>query len=514
MRYLLLIPLLLFLAACDDEDALVSLDDAPTPTDLSLAVEVADDNTGLVTLTPGGRGVTSFTIDLNDGTTEPITGIQPGESIDLTLQGRTYDVILTALGINGSTATMTRQVDVSFRPAENLAVTVSPVAGDPFSVEVTATADFEDDFLVYFGETADEEPTVFAEGETVSYTYATVGSYDIRVAARNGSGVLVQDTVTVTIADPLTLPVDFDDANRDYNITGFGGAEGSIVENPDRGDGNGSANVLQLFKSDGSEVWAGVVFDLGETIDFAGGELITVDVWSPRAGVPVLFKVEDQNDANTFIEVTATTTTAESWETLTFDLAAGDLSQRYGRVALFADFGTNGMGETFYFDGIAQTDGQGTIGFPLTFEEGNIEFSFVTFGGASAEVVDNPDVTDANPSSRVVRASKMDGSEVWGGAFVDADAVLDFSATQRVSVKVWSPTAGANILLKFENPANPDINQEVQVTTTTSGEWEELTFDFSGIEELSGIQRIVFFPNFGVSGTEGDYYFDDFRLIP
>jgi hypothetical protein len=60
-----------------------------------------------------------------------------------------------------------------------------------------------------------------------------------------------------------------------------------------------------------------------------------------------------------FIEVHATTTVANAWNVLTFDLtSAADFStnNKYDRVILFPDFGTGGTGEAYYFDDIKQSN--------------------------------------------------------------------------------------------------------------------------------------------------------------
>lgn len=508
--YLSLFVLSLCFLACNEEEALTAVSPA-APTALDLQFVVATDNSGQVEITPGGQGATLFALDFGDGSA-PATDLEPGESVTHVYSEGTFMVGLTGTGLDGVTTSYSEELMMSFAAPENLIVTVTPTPGNPLGVDVTATADLETDFAVFFGESADEEAVTFTEGETVSYTYGQVGTYIIRVVARSGGTATVEESVEVSIANPLLLPVDFEDADRDYGLQGFGGSEVALIDNPDRSGENTTGRVASLTKTSGSEVWAGSVFELGEPLDLSTEKQINVLTWSPRAGVPILFKIENSTDPNVFVEVTQNTTVANAWEMMSFNLSGAAVGTDYSKIVVFYDFGTAGMGETFYFDELVQTDGRGTIGLPLTFEEGNIEFSFSGFGGGEADVVDNPDNSAGNPSARVGRFAKNPNSEVWGGVFIDASAPLDFSGGQRVRMKVWSPTAGAGILLKLENPTNSDIFQEVQVNTTTSDAWEELAFDFSGIQNLAGIQRIVLFCNFGVSGTDGNYYFDDIRI--
>ena len=105
---------------------------------------------------------------------------------------------------------------------------------------------------------------------------------------------------------------------------------------------------------------------LDAPIDFTYGTTVKIKVWSPRAGVPILFKTEDPSsppDGNgnpsVFVEVIGTTNTANGWEEVTFDLTSfGSFSTsiEYENVIVFPDFGSTGQGETFYFDDFILTN--------------------------------------------------------------------------------------------------------------------------------------------------------------
>jgi hypothetical protein len=76
-------------------------------------------------------------------------------------------------------------------------------------------------------------------------------------------------------------------------------------------------------------------------------------VFSPRAGLPVLLKLEGDVAPT---ELLATTTTANAWETLTWNFA-GKQSNVYNKLVFMFDFGSVGNGmanSTFYFDDIYQ----------------------------------------------------------------------------------------------------------------------------------------------------------------
>ena len=69
----------------------------------------------------------------------------------------------------------------------------------------------------------------------------------------------------------------------------------------------------------------------------------------------MLFKVENSTNGGIFFEKEATTTTANTWEELTFDFSAINVGNFYSKVVLIFDFGTVGDGSpnfTYYFDDI------------------------------------------------------------------------------------------------------------------------------------------------------------------
>merc|ERR1711974_37759 len=168
-----------------------------------------------------------------------------------------------------------------------------------------------------------------------------------------------------------TIPVNFESALFDYGISGFGGPSfepipAAIIDNPDMSGINSSGKVFEIQKPSGAQVWAGAGIVLAGATDFSNGTTVTVDVWSPTAGTPILYKMEDSTsppDGNgnpsIFVEVIAITTVANQWETLTFDLtsfADFSTSNSYDKAILFPNFSNSGTGSTYYFDNIELTN--------------------------------------------------------------------------------------------------------------------------------------------------------------
>jgi hypothetical protein len=86
---------------------------------------------------------------------------------------------------------------------------------------------------------------------------------------------------------------------------------------------------------------------------------MTVQVYSPAAGIPVLLKVEDHNNGNNYVQVLVNTTVANQWETLTFDFSqpqagtpAWSAANTYDKCSIFFDFNNPGSGKIFYWNNV------------------------------------------------------------------------------------------------------------------------------------------------------------------
>ncbi|MTH14306.1 PKD domain-containing protein [Flavobacterium sp. LC2016-01] len=167
-------------------------------------------------------------------------------------------------------------------------------------------------------------------------------------------------------SESIALPIDFESANLTYAWGGFGNVIASMTTNPDKTGSNVSDKVVKLEKKSGAETWAGASLNLDASPDFSKGTKVKVAVWSPKVGADILYKMElstSPKDGNgnpsVNFEVHVSTTVANAWQILTFDLtsaASFDASVKYDRVILFPDFGQSGTGASYYFDDIKQSN--------------------------------------------------------------------------------------------------------------------------------------------------------------
>ncbi|MBT8266843.1 MAG: hypothetical protein KJO41_07955 [Bacteroidia bacterium] len=504
--------LVLTLMGCTEDDRGTNfVDEVAAPANISITFDITQDNSGLVAMTPGGEGATGFRVAFGDGSGNPVD-LNPGESTEHTYAEGTYNVKVIATGINGLTTEFIQPLTVSFQAPENLMVTISPVIGDVFSVDVSATADLEAYFEFYPGESMEETPIQFMEGETITYTYAAVGDYEARVVALSGGAATTEYTETISIVNPLLLPIDFEDPTLNFSFVDFGNVSSSVVPNPDMSGENTSATVGQSVKPAGAEVWAGTFLQLDDPIDFSTLNNIKVNVWSPASGITVKLKLENATDDTIATEVDVTNTVSNAWETLVFDFSTSDLSQDYQKVVLFFDFGNPGNDSTYYFDDIDLTQSIADV-FEL-FEnfEGATPPSFIDFGNIGAtQVVANPAPDGNNGTASVAQFTKANGAEVWGGTFFELNnQAIEFAATKKMRFKSWSPTAGTVVKLKIEN-ADASVTHEVDVNTSVANAWETLTYDFIDAPVATYVRVVVFY-NFGTPGDGTVYYFDEMEV--
>ncbi len=517
LKYFLGVGLLVsILAGCTKEtnDDVSFVETAAVPDQLSALFEITQDNSGRVTITPNGNGVAAYEVFYGDGTTTP-GKVAPGKSIQHVYAEGVYNVKIVARNLNGKTAEVTKQLTVSFRAPENLEVTSAIDPSNNFKINVSATALYETSFKVYFGDVPNEIPRSFMEGETVSHIYAATGTYTLRVVALSGGAATTQVTRSITIVDPVLLPLTFESPTLNYTFNNFDGGNATVVSNPQISGINTSARVGKMVKGPG-QVWGGSWIGLSSPIDFSSNKIFRMKVFSPRVGAKVLLKVENATNSGINYEKEVTTTVANAWEDLVFDYTGINASNSYHHIVLIFELGIMGDGSsnfTFLFDDIRLVNSVPLV-LPMTFETPLVDYTFTNFDGGNVAVIDNPQSSGINTSAKVARMIKNPG-QTWGGSFISLSSPIDFSTLRTFKMKVYSPRVGAKVLLKVENQSNGAVNFEKEVLTTVANGWEELTFDYSAINTSNSYQKIVLiFDN----GTMGDgssnftFYFDDIKL--
>ena len=251
----------------------------------------------------------------------------------------------------GSTLALGSPVDFGSNNAITMKVFGNRVGADvlfklegPTAVEVTATTTVANEWEELTYSFAGLTGGVYT-GITIIYELGTVG---------DGSAdftLLFDDMNYASISiGGVQLPINFESTELTYNFSDFAGGAASVIDNPDATGINTSAKVVQMIKSAG-EVFGGSTLALGGPIDFGDNTTIYMKVWANRVGAPVLFKLEGP----TPVEVSASTTVANEWETLAYDFS-GSTGGVYTGITIIYDLGIVGDGSanfTMFFDDIA-----------------------------------------------------------------------------------------------------------------------------------------------------------------
>ena len=526
------------LQSCGDDDVSYVLSEVSAPTKVSAAFTIAQDDSGAVTITPTAEGATTFQVYFGDMDSEEPTTVSPGADIEHAYPEGNYTVRVVAVGLTGLTSEYSQNITISFRAPQDLTFEVTKTA---LSVSVAPTAVNATMYDVYFGENDNEEPVSVMDGNSAEYTYAAPGDYTITVIAKGAGAATIEATQVVSISgasDPVSLPITFDNPTVNYAFTTFNGASFEVVDNPDLSGENTEASQVGAITNSGN-AYEGGAFDLGTPVDFSGAnKTITMKLWSQTA-VPVLVKFEGGVNGERQTEVTAQHG-GTGWEILSFDFATDAIKSyidgnqgagepfvptgQYAGMVLFID-GPGTTAGTFYIDDIAQSAPMANSRpeFPIDFESVDLDYTFAGFGGAEATmIIDNPDKSGINMSSRVVEMNKTSGAQTYAGATLTLNGPVDFSAGTIIKMKVWSPRVGTPILFKMEDSnsapdmnGNPSVFVEVTTNSTVAMQWEELTFDLTsstGFDTSIPYNRLILFGDFGSAGNGELFYFDDIAL--
>ena len=484
--------------ACEEEE-IVSyvLQDISAPTNVNAIFDIAQDESGEVSVTPTAVGASAFEVYFGDVDNETPTQVAAGETITHIYSEGEFLLRVVAVGPTGLTSELNRVITIAFTPPTNLEFDVEISQANPFEVSISPSADNATVFDIFWGDETDGVPTTIMAGSTATHIYAEVGEYTIRVIARSASATTLELTEMVSItgaSDPIELPITFDLPTVNYAFGTFNGASYEVVDNPDESGANPTASKVGAITNSGN-AFEGGAFTLGTPVDFSGdNKTITMKFWS-NVPVPLLLKFEGGVNGERENEVVADHG-GTGWEDISFNFAEDaiksfiDGSQgvgepfvptgQYGTIVLFVD-GPGTTAGTFYMDDIAQTAGEGggsnLLELPLTFDMTTVDYTPTTFNGASFEIVANPDQSGANTSDSDVAAITNSGVN-FEGLFWNLDTPVDFSTAEKtITMKLWS-TVSLPVLLKFEGGVNGERQNEVVVTHGGTG-WEELSFDFA-----------------------------------
>jgi hypothetical protein len=538
---MLTISVLLFTGCEKEEITNYAFQEISAPTSVTANFDVAQDDSGDVSITPSGEGAQVFQVYFGDGNDTPVE-VAPGETVSYTYGEGEYLVRVIAVGSTGLTSEFNQRLLISFKAPENLVVNVDQSVTNPAMVTVSASADFAASFDVYFGDAEDEEPTQLMPDASIEHTYASPGTYTIRVVAKGAGVATTETTVEVVIPeanDPVKLPITYDIPTVNYALGTFNGASFEVVSNPFLSGANPEESMVGAITNSGAN-FEGGAYNLGEPVDFSGdNKTISMKLYSDQP-VSVLVKFEGgATDADRANEVSVDHG-GTGWEVLTFNFGTDAIKSfidgdpdngaafvptgEYSTLVLFVEIGEATAG-TFYFDDIMQEaatadcdaetqenidPANGPINW--TFKTGDAAFAFEPFGDIGSSIVSNPKTDGINPSCNVQIVEKSPGCATWSGVGKAIPTAIDFTSTDKkiFKLKVLAETQTASVTLRLEKEPFPDADpaEDRVAQITEVGIWQELTFDFSDVDDKTFRSIILYFER--DAECDGDvYYFDD-----
>lgn len=344
----------------DGIDSDLSVLDSTNPGNFDKIFDISTNNSGLVKITPLAEGVTQSLIAFGHGTADPVT-VFPGAFANHVYPEGNYTVSITSFDIAGHETTNQYPLQIVYRAPENLSVNAT-VAG--YQATVAPVADYANSYLVYYGDVINETPTALLSGQTLpAHTYASGGVYTVTVIAQSGGVATTSATQSITIYDPLTLPLTYELASQNYNNGGtFGGVNVAKVANPFPGGINTSANVWKFTKTNGAEEWGGTYTPMtapnAVPVNIDNGNKIKVMVYSTEVGKQLHFQLEQGSGGypNTGIDVASTV--ANQWEELVFDFGPLGIpaGTTFGKIVFQYNLSGPGTGEVIYIDNVSQSN--------------------------------------------------------------------------------------------------------------------------------------------------------------
>jgi len=147
---------------------------------------------------------------------------------------------------------------------------------------------------------------------------------------------------------------------------------------------------------------------------------------------------------------------------------------------------------------------------PIDFETSIVTTDFVDFDGGTATVIPNPQANGINTSTMVAQIIR-DGGTIWSGSKIQLADNLDFSTSNIISMKVFT-TAPIGTTVKFKLEGTGAAERDAQ--TTTTNEWETLTWDFTGTPTDFNFVVFMFdFGNVGDGSLNSTFLFDDVEQL-
>jgi len=296
------------------------------------------------------------------------------------------------------------------------------------------------------------------------------------------------------------------DFNCQQNTTILGDVPNTIVENPMLGDVNPSDMVLEVIDN-GTQQYDALIFESSQAFDLSTKNFFKIKILSERA-VPLLVKLEGGSSLEK--EISTDIEKVGGWVEYTIDFS-DQVGTDHKKLVLFFNGGQSDGTPTdkYYIDDLRFTAFDPCDGVATNMDVVN-DFDCqqnypITCCITTFEIVDNPDVSGANNSAKVLKVTE-NGMNEYDALVFNRGEVIDLSTKNQLKFKILS-TKAVPVMAKLEGGSS---DKEVRIDITVVGEWTEYTVDFSD-QAAANHKSLVFFFNVGqTDGTAADiYYIDD-----
>ncbi|MEO6130688.1 MAG: T9SS type A sorting domain-containing protein [Saprospiraceae bacterium] len=282
-----------------------------------------------------------------------------------------------------------------------------------------------------------------------------------------------------------------------------------VVPNPDPSGINTSVFTGKYTK--GTSAFSTVAAVAPGFIDISTRPQYNVDVYAPGPGT-MIFQLESVSQGNK--EVERDIVAGGEWLTISFDFTNFQSITDWASIRMIFNPGISEPGAVFYFDNLTQSNAtvdpcEGTVVVPNIIDDFECQRNYSYGAGADQlSVVGNPSVTTAN-SSTYVGLYADPPSDAFAALCVNFPDGIDLSSYNQLSFQILADAA-VPILLKLEGGSSPGI--EFWTASTTPGEWETITGDFSPQVGMD-YRRACIFINAGVDDPNPtNYYIDNLQF--
>jgi hypothetical protein len=151
---------------------------------------------------------------------------------------------------------------------------------------------------------------------------------------------------------PLAFNMDTDVVDWEgYTFFPFSNAALARIGNPDKSGLNETNFVLEYTKPQGSDAWAGFFYHLETPINLTDESVFKLKVWSPRADIEAIMKLEVQGGPATG-DLKADVTVAGEWIELEWDLSGQNKETNWNLIVVIMDIDAHPVPttETWYLD--------------------------------------------------------------------------------------------------------------------------------------------------------------------